>query len=402
MSPTDKLTLAECWFADALARHRFRPLRHNILAERCQVMIFGGAGAGKSTISNMLIGTTKAESNPQAGYTRHPTIYFVGPNAPIESQLPPRIGTLVKLDGDQPANIDRDVYTWHRFETSPNDFLRRHAVWDGPDLTSRHAEHYEMRSIEIAALADLCVYVASDERYNDELPTNFLQAMLEAGKKVIVVLTKVNADEADELKSLFESQVMSKLKHAEHIVGICVVPFPGPGKIAKLATEELPYAGQVRDTVTQASKDLVELRRQSVQSAGQYLRRLQPRLLEPLQKDVGEFRQWMELVRQAANQAVQRYQAEFLGRIHYDEFDQTKAAMHELLVPNDWSLWLHRGLEFVRMPFRQLRAFLISLTPLQPRVELNEKSAIDQVRREMVDGLQLECSSRRHRHSFWA
>ncbi len=64
--------------------------------------------------------------------------------------------------------------------------------WDGPDLTSRHAEHYEMRSIEIAAVLICACMLHRMNGYDDELPTNFLQAMLEAGKKVIVVLTKVN------------------------------------------------------------------------------------------------------------------------------------------------------------------------------------------------------------------
>ena len=39
------------------------------------VAVLGGAGAGKSTVANMLSGALAAEANPQAGFTRHPIAY---------------------------------------------------------------------------------------------------------------------------------------------------------------------------------------------------------------------------------------------------------------------------------------------------------------------------------------
>ena len=56
--------------------------------------------------------------------------------------------------------------------------------------------------LEIAALADVIVYVASDERYNDEVPTQFLHLLLQAGKPVVVCLMKMREPDAPALAYL--------------------------------------------------------------------------------------------------------------------------------------------------------------------------------------------------------
>ena len=58
-------------------------------------------------------------------------------------------------------------------------------------MTTWAAGGYVPRLIEVAGLADVIVYVASDERYNDEVPTQFLQLLVRAGKALVVVLTKM-------------------------------------------------------------------------------------------------------------------------------------------------------------------------------------------------------------------
>ena len=58
------------------------------------VAVVGGAGSGKSTVANFLIGAAAAEANPQAGFTRHPTAYL--PNGPA-FQWPTYLGFLGPL-----------------------------------------------------------------------------------------------------------------------------------------------------------------------------------------------------------------------------------------------------------------------------------------------------------------
>src|SRR6266849_10440812 len=65
----------ELRLAEALVRNTIGPYLDQQPVEPLHVAVVGGAGAGKSTVANMLSGTSAAEANPQAGFTRHPIAY---------------------------------------------------------------------------------------------------------------------------------------------------------------------------------------------------------------------------------------------------------------------------------------------------------------------------------------
>src|SRR5262245_62038840 len=56
-------------------RNVIGPFLEDQPAAPLHVAVVGGAGAGKSTVANFLMGAMQAESNPQAGFTRHPIAY---------------------------------------------------------------------------------------------------------------------------------------------------------------------------------------------------------------------------------------------------------------------------------------------------------------------------------------
>src|SRR6185312_4131113 len=70
---------------------------------------------------------------------------------------------------------------------------------------------YVSRLMEVAALADVVVYVASDERYNDEVPTQFLHLLVKAGKAVVVVLTKMREADAPAIIEHFRQDILGRL-----------------------------------------------------------------------------------------------------------------------------------------------------------------------------------------------
>src|SRR5262249_48035971 len=59
----------------ALVRNSIAPYLDGQAPVPLHVAVVGGAGAGKSTVANVLSGAASAESNPQAGFTRHPIAY---------------------------------------------------------------------------------------------------------------------------------------------------------------------------------------------------------------------------------------------------------------------------------------------------------------------------------------
>ena len=64
--------------AAAFVRNVIGPYLDSSQLTPVHIAVVGGAGAGKSTIVNFLVGAAVAEANPQAGYTRHPTAYVAG------------------------------------------------------------------------------------------------------------------------------------------------------------------------------------------------------------------------------------------------------------------------------------------------------------------------------------
>src|SRR5437870_12735823 len=66
----------ELRLAAALVRNVLGPFLEKQSAAPLHVAVVGGAGAGKSTVANFLCGAILAESNPQAGFTRHPIAYI--------------------------------------------------------------------------------------------------------------------------------------------------------------------------------------------------------------------------------------------------------------------------------------------------------------------------------------
>src|SRR5262245_27443791 len=199
--PAQSRQVGKLRLAGALVRNVLGPFLGDQPAKPLHVAVVGGAGAGKSTVANLLSGAVMAETNPQAGFTRHPIAYTSENGQTAWPAHLGFLGALERLPRPSPANLDADVYQVRRVapETGTFTLLDNFVVWDCPDMTTWAASGYVSRLLEIAGLADLVVYVASDERYNDEVPTEYLRLLLEAGKTVIVCLVKMRESDAPAL-----------------------------------------------------------------------------------------------------------------------------------------------------------------------------------------------------------
>src|SRR5437016_4542838 len=136
--PQHAAQAGELRYAGALVRNVIAPFLEGQPSLPLHVAVVGGAGAGKSTIANMLCGATIAESNPQAGFTRHPVAYAHTTNQLAWPASLGFLGSLQRSSKPEPSSLDADVYQVRRVSHDAAQFgvLDKFLIWDCPDMTT--------------------------------------------------------------------------------------------------------------------------------------------------------------------------------------------------------------------------------------------------------------------------
>lgn len=389
--------------AAALARNVVGGSLEGRPAAPLHIAVVGGAGSGKSTVTNFLAGSVVAEANPQAGYTRHPAAYTFAPLASWPSYLG-FLGPLRRLSEKKPSNLDEDVYQVQSVApTTPDDPLADDIVWDCPDMTTWASTGYVSRLIEVAALADVIVYVASDERYNDEVPTQFLQLLVKAGKAVVVVLTKMREADAPALVEHFRKEVLAKIHTSGEIPPIPVVAIP---HLPEAERNDPAKAGakhrvQLLNQILVLCPSAKEARDRTVRNAVKYLETSADSLLEVARKDLAEFDAWKAAVATGKRTFQDRYRNEYLVGEPFRRFDRTKQQLLEMLEPPGAGQYAGRALSILRFPFTYGRDFLVGLGHRSEMTNLPEKTVLANALNGWLEQLQAESLRRAESHSVW-
>ena len=204
-------------------------------------------------------------------------------------------------------------------------------------MTTWASAGYVTRLMEVAALADVVVYVASDERYNDEVPTQFLHLLIKAGKAVVVVLTKVReANAAAARRSLPPrnpgpaAEVAQRLRRPPCRWSRSRRCRPRNDADPTGARSEIPRAAAQPDSRAVRLRHRVPALR-TVTNAAKYLTHAGEGLLEVARRDLAEYDAWKTTVAAGKAEFEERYRHEFLSGEQFRRFDRYRDEMMDLL-----------------------------------------------------------------------
>ncbi len=388
--PDQARSAGQLRLAAALVRNCVGPFLDDEPATPLHVVVVGGAGAGKSTLANLLSGAPAAEANPQAGFTRHPIAYTSANGATNWAGHPGFLGSLQRLTQPGPSSLDQDVYQVRRVPTDPTSFdmLKDYVVWDCPDMTTWAATGYIPRLIEAAALADVLVYAASDERYNDEVPTQFLALLLQTGKPVVVCLMKMRPADADALVAHFRREVVSHMPPG--VVGVLPIPFLPKEQLADPARSASKYRIPLINQVSVLGSPAAGARRRSVVGAINYLVRHLDELLAVAKNDLAALQRWQQIVEEGQREFQGRYLREYLASEKFRGFDEALIRLLQLLEFPGIGKIFTGAMSLLRAPFRLLGSWLgnavgraeVPNRPEQPVLEEALTGWIDLTRKE--------------------
>ncbi len=391
----------ELRYAAALVRNVLAPFLEGQGAAPLHVAVVGGAGAGKSTIANMLCGAVLAESNPQAGFTRHPVAFAPANGAvPWPSSLG-FLGTLQRLTKSEPSSLDADVYQLRRVDEDAGQFgvLEKFLVWDCPDMTTWVATGYVPRLLEVAALADVVVYVASDERYNDEVPTQFLNLLLRSGKMVVVCLVKMREADAPAFVAHFQREVLDR--SPARPVATLTVPQLTPEQVTDPCRKAPAYRVPLVNQIFVLGEPVATARQRTLRAATAYLTSHQQHLLSVARDDLLALEGWRQLVRVGQAEFDDRYRREFLAAERLHRFDEALVRLLELLELPGVGRFASLALGVLRMPYTWTKQLFSSVLARPETTNMPERQVLESALTGWIDHFRKEAARNAAAHALW-
>lgn len=385
----------------ALLRNQVGPFLNQRPVQPLHVAVVGGAGTGKSTVANFLLGRQIAEANPQAGFTRHPVAYVAHDSAAVAQLVNGILGPLVSIPGPTPSDRDEDVFQVRQVAVVPGSAVepvQEAVIWDCPDMTTWKANQYQTRLVETVGLADLIIYVASDERYNDAWPTQYLQYILQAGKPVIACLTKMQLTQVDALLKHFREQVIARIPECAGVSAVVALPSLTMAEQADPAGVGTQHRQRLLEPVQWWLKQPHKTRQDSVSRAVRFLSQFQETLLAPARQELKDAAIWQGWVHTGQQTFIARYRHEHLTGEQFPHFNAAMLRLMELLELPGIGQIVSKTMHVLRSPYRWMKSMLKSPTSQGPA----EVQILQAAFQGWVDHLRLELLQQDENRPVWA
>ncbi len=314
----DTLILAEAFIRKGL-------LIETIPDHPLQIAVIGPTQAGKSTVTNLLLGTPAAGVSPLAGFTVHPQGFCTAVNAGQCHWLDEYFDHFQRFPLSELSKKYPACYALMELDNRQDCLLPPCILWDTPDFDSIDAASYREGVLRTAALADLLVVVVSKEKYADQSVWDTLSLLQPLQQPTLILVNKLTENaRIAVLDSLRDKWRQARTDDFPEVIG-------------------LPYQ---RSNVppqwpdTEISKSLLRLAKSARKNGRRNHSRYQQRLLgehwdnwlEPVLAEHAALAEWEKLVADSVQQALANYQRDYLDHPHhYETFQNALAELLSLL-----------------------------------------------------------------------
>jgi hypothetical protein len=266
-------------------------------------------------------------------------------------------------------------------------------------MTTWAAAGYVPRLLEIAALADIVIYVASDERYNDEVPTQFLRELLQTGKPVVVCLMKMQEAEAQALIEHFRRDVLGRM--TRDAVACVAIPYLSPEQLAEPIRQASRYRIPLLNQIAVLGHPPAAARQRVVRGATQFLLANQEPLLGTVHSDVAALEDWRKLVHEGQADFDNRYSREYLSSERFRSFDEALVRLLDLLELPGVGKVVSTTLWVVRTPYRLVKGWLNKSLSRPTNAGMAERPVLEAALDGWLDLLKKEAVRRSDSHPVW-
>jgi energy-coupling factor transporter ATP-binding protein EcfA2 len=183
---------------------RLAVFENNRTQTRGWVMIAGGTGTGKSTLFNALCGAHLSDTGVERPKTWGPIAFVLRGGINAEGfPLPSLELKKYSAEGTAPAQ----GRAGQMFVLEHDRKALGHLIFiDTPDLDSVAEENRQMTE-DLFLLADVVIFVSSQEKYADDVPSQFLGKILAEKRPYFFVLNKAHENiSREEITEAFEAQ----------------------------------------------------------------------------------------------------------------------------------------------------------------------------------------------------
>lgn len=328
--------LSELLLAEAALRYA-HPEGSTPVKRPLQIAVLGPTQTGKSTIVNLLLGTAVAEVSPLAGFTIHPQGFWIGAGEADESWAAGLFPGWQRCPAEQfsrdEGRLERYVLARLLRDAQSPAGLPPCVVWDTPDFDSLAAHAYRRGVLEVAALADMHVFVLSKEKYCDLSVWRMLRLLSPLARPLIICLNKLTPQAAEPVTASLRQRLTDM---GGPVASVPITAFEyQAGLDATADLGALPAVWDLRDRI---ARRLTRQRRpdgKAVHAANRsagikaFVRRHWSDWTAPLEVELAAIETFNQRLADGLREAEESYRRDFLD--HPERFDTFRRATAELL-----------------------------------------------------------------------